>query len=179
MATDWQPPSVLIGRTGGMASRSLYQNLLWSPEPDVFHASSQWRILRRSRESSVELLQPRFDRFAIVVALGKSLVTIAIVRVASDDNWFRMGPTLASFQTFPRQAGLRITMILRLEATCAPISNAPETKIHVYLFIYLFHSVSKKNRISSRVTTIFIVSLALFISRHPVCIERRSSDAQA
>lgn len=47
----------------------------------------------------------------------------------------------------------------------------------IYLFI-LLHSVSKKNRISNRVTTIFIISLALFISRHPVCIERRSLDAQ-
>ena len=170
MATDWQPPSVLIGRTGGMASRSLYQNLLWSPEADVFHASSQWRILRRSRDNSVELLQPRFDRFAIVVALGKSLVTIAIVRVASDDNWFSMGPTLASFQTFPRQAGLRITTILRLEATCAPISNAPENENSFYFPFYKF---------SPRSSDDDFLRLYNFISRHPVCIERRSLGIQA
>lgn len=132
MATDWQPVSLPIGRTGGIASRSWYQNFwLFDPPPTALPPpSSQCKIFRRSRDKS-PASQPRVERFAIVVTSGISFVVITIVRVASDDSCFRIAPTLVSFHTFPRDAGLRTTTILRLEAACGPISRLPEIQLFI------------------------------------------------
>lgn len=54
MATDWQPLSELIGRIGGIASRSLYQNV-WLPEPKL-PVSFQCKTFKRSGEYSRMLL---------------------------------------------------------------------------------------------------------------------------
>lgn len=126
MATDWQPVSLLIGRTGGIANRMWYQNFRLSAPPVVPPSSFQVKIFMRSRDNSPESLHPLLDRLAIVVTFGSSFVAITIVCVASDDNCFRTAPTFASFQTLPNDVGLKTTITLRLDAAWGLISRLPE-----------------------------------------------------